>query len=1572
MSLDGNQLAVGAPSDDGGGAGSSGDSGAVYLFSFSDGLFSDPLLESTIGENYNFGKNIDITLDTSDRFGRSVSLDSNRLAAGAERDDGVSDVTTDAGAVHLFSFDDAVFTGGKHLGTIGSGYASTTDAQGFSTDGVLEATDALGQSISLDGTRLAVGAPFDDGFENSLFNAGAVHLFTFTDTDFNGGNLESTIGAGYGGGKNFDLTHLLGLEGFGTGVSLDGTRLAVGTPGDDGFGAGNPDSGAVYLLSFSDSVFSDPTLEATIGSGYPGAKDIDLSAVLDDADAFGTDVSLDGTRLVVSAPEDAGAGDTVAMGAAHLFTFTDNVFSGGVHEGTIGAGYVGPKDLDLAAAIDAGDQFGSGVSLDGDALVIGAASDDGASNANTDSGAVYLINFTDAVFNGATHEGTLGVGYVGAKDLDLAGIVDNTDNLGESVSLDGAQLAVGAPTDDGAGNTAANAGAVHLFSFTDTVFNGGSLDLTIGSGYTGAAGLDVAGLEALDQLGSSVSIDAGRIAAGASSDDGFGNTAFDAGGAYFFTLAGTDPLTASFGDQSSSSVTIETADLATQNVSLQANNDFTVLDPVVVTAGGAGGNLDIEAGRSVLFNADITTDNGNLTVIANRGLASGTIDAERDAGAAEITMADGVTIDAGGGTIVMRLESDLGKTDNTSGDITLENLIAADIQIDQQGATAGSDILRASADALIQANSAHFNVVGAGGGGSIGTLAEPLLISGFSPILLNATSQSGGVFFSSATDVVIGGSLFGAGSGLTSDGELVLQATGGIQVNEAVDSTNDMTLTASGANLDINGVAVTTPAFQTVSVTGAGLRILGGGLATDDAFLQATTGQDIDALFIDVVSGAGDARINTLFFGTQDIDTTGTGGIGQGLLVDAAGGGIASVSSGGTQTIDLLDADLLRVVGSIGDADITSTLTQTITVTGSGNNTIEVGAITADGESIISGNQTITAGTGAETGAIIMRAGDTADADASFASAAGLTIATTGSLDMLGGTGDAADVELDAVGLIDLDIGGNLRMVGGSADDSQAEIESSAGALDINVLGLALLGGGAGDDTEGDTGSQAQLSVQTSLDLVIAGNLTMVAGTGDGADADIESLTGAMTVNVGGILSMTGGDGPDADAELDAEGALDLDVGADLLLVGGGGFDGIAQIESKASNTDIDVVGLISLIGGTGDDAKAELDMDTASVMNVTAGTTITMIGGSGDNADADIDGTAGSTINITAGAPILIMGGGGIDADAEISGSTINIDTTGTIIMTGGTNTDAYASIGDAGFTSTIVIGDGAAIGGSITLTGGTATGTFAGIGDSCAPGACGADITINTNGGLTLDSVAGEAFVGSLNIGAGPVTVNAGLLGPGDIALNDGNVKASGSVLLSTGNGGISQAGGMITTTNLALSATGTIDVLTTASLVAAESTVAGDVTIDNIGAMTVGASGGVTGITTTASNITLSADDTITITEAITAGGTGDVFITSTGAASDIIKSSPSSLISAANLALDTTGTINVDTAVSLVAAQSTVAGDITINNTGNLDINTFGGITGVSTTASAATVRSDASLTVTSPPAATARC
>jgi filamentous hemagglutinin family protein len=107
------------------------------------------------------------------------------------------------------------------------------------------------------------------------------------------------------------------------------------------------------------------------------------------------------------------------------------------------------------------------------------------------------------------------------------------------------------------------------------------------------------------------------------------------------------------------------------DVSVEANNNLTVTNSIT---GSSAGTLTLRAGRSIVINSDITTDN-DLTIIANDLLANGVVDIDREAGNALISIADGVTINTGSGNMTLSLLDGAGKTNSESGTLTIGNNI---------------------------------------------------------------------------------------------------------------------------------------------------------------------------------------------------------------------------------------------------------------------------------------------------------------------------------------------------------------------------------------------------------------------------------------------------------------------------------------------------------------------------------------------------------------------------------------------------------------------------------------------------------------------------------------------------------------------------------------------------------------------------------------------------------------------------------------------------------------------------------------------------------------------------------
>src|SRR5262249_42346254 len=113
---------------------------------------------------------------------------------------------------------------------------------------------------------------------------------------------------------------------------------------------------------------------------------------------------------------------------------------------------------------------------------------------------------------------------------------------------------------------------------------------------------------------------------------------------------------------------------------------------VAAGAGGHGGALTLQTGRSILLNASIVTDGGPLTLIANDTLASGVVDAQRDPGNAVIAMAPGATLDTGPAPLTVVLRDGAGRTNRDSGAITLQTVTGGSASVVNSGPSPGSDV----------------------------------------------------------------------------------------------------------------------------------------------------------------------------------------------------------------------------------------------------------------------------------------------------------------------------------------------------------------------------------------------------------------------------------------------------------------------------------------------------------------------------------------------------------------------------------------------------------------------------------------------------------------------------------------------------------------------------------------------------------------------------------------------------------------------------------------------------------------------------------------------------------------
>jgi len=554
----------------------------------------------------------------------------------------------------------------------------------------LEAGDSFGFSVALNaaGDRLAVGAPGDDGFGNVGSDRGAVRLYTFTDNNFSGAALKGTMGSGYTGGGNVNVS-LPDYAQFGTAVALNANAnvLAVGSATENG-------NGLVRVFTASGGNFTSPTLAQTLDPNFDG-----LPAV-----SFGTAVALNaaGDRVAIGSPNDSwGANND---GLVYLYSGTPgSIVWNNLVASPSGADY---------------QQFGAAVAFDatGDKLAVGALGTDNF------KGAVYL--YTN-VFSFQSPISTIKNGAVGGSNLNVT--LQDNESFGSSVSLsaDGSRLAVGSSAGTPFGSTVTAPGNVRIIDF-GTNFSAPSVSATLGRDYTVGANADVT-LNDVDNFGWATAMDASgtRLVIGApfsSSQDGL-----EAGTGTVHAYKLMPPVIGNiaFGTKPTLDATVDAPLLAAAlaagtSVTLQANNDLTLATDLTVGA-GAGSSLTLQAGRSVAINGNLTSGNRDVTIVANETMANGVSNASRTSGAANITVAASKTVDVGTGAVNMTITGDVLKTNATSGDITVSGTVTGNsVKLINRGSTAGSDVIIASGGTVSSA-AGTVEIASAGSGAGTGS-----------------------------------------------------------------------------------------------------------------------------------------------------------------------------------------------------------------------------------------------------------------------------------------------------------------------------------------------------------------------------------------------------------------------------------------------------------------------------------------------------------------------------------------------------------------------------------------------------------------------------------------------------------------------------------------------------------------------------------------------------------------------------------------------------------------------------------------------------------------------------------
>ena len=291
--IDGDWLAVGAPFAR---SGRADGSGAVYVYHRVNGSWGgeQKLAASDAAQG--------------DQFGITLALAGDTLGVGAPNATG--NAGSLSGVVYVFRRNGETWAEAQKLA---AGGAAPFDNFGF--------------SLALDGSTLAVGAPFHDR-GSSRGNAGTVYVFESDGTTW---SQRSELTAADGAAD----------DQFGSAVALSGGVLVVGARGDDVNGL--RDAGSAYVYERR--------------GGWSPADHLPGQAA---GDYFGVSASLSGDRLLIGALLHNGSGPE--SGAAYLYTRQRTP------DGTFRWQADGPPLLGDTEE----DRFGQAVAIDGNDFAVGA------------------------------------------------------------------------------------------------------------------------------------------------------------------------------------------------------------------------------------------------------------------------------------------------------------------------------------------------------------------------------------------------------------------------------------------------------------------------------------------------------------------------------------------------------------------------------------------------------------------------------------------------------------------------------------------------------------------------------------------------------------------------------------------------------------------------------------------------------------------------------------------------------------------------------------------------------------------------------------------------------------------------------------------------------------------------------------------------------------------------------------------------------------------------------------------------------------------------------------------------
>ena len=963
---------------------------------------------------------------------------------------------------------------------------------------------------------------------------------------------------------------------------------------------------------------------------------------------------------------------------------------------------------------------------------------------------------------------TGGIGATG--DVTLAG---------SALTLGNAQVAGGSYTATATAGGITNGGGLSIRSGANGA-EGAKLTLSASGGAIALAGaaLDAGTLGAVD-----LSTDGGGIAVGDVTAASLVATGATAAGATIRTgnLALGGPLTLqAAGDVTTGRIDAAGAVTIASDAGNTAVGDVTT-DGVVALSGGSvrfgalraasltataatgaltggdvttGGAVAIDAGAGGVTLGQVTTGQGNVSILAGVGLtaagvaAGGTATLASTGASFDTTVANGVSsggsleIRSGGNIVTPSLRS--------GGDLTI---LAPNGALRAEGGN-GVDLAWRSGSAFTLAVGTDAQLGDVIGGGDISISARSL----------SARSVDGGT--NAVTLRATGGDLIVFGS--VTGGDVTLDSVGATRLG-TVDASGALVV-GGGQRLSFTDISGATIKASGGFITGNSLRSLGAA-TLDGNGVSVGTVSTAGPLSVD--AGAGDLSLGTVDGrGSVTLGTTGSTTLGSvtaaqaltlnagTLFFDELAGATVGVTAGSIDGGTLRATDAATVIGAgvaIEQVDASGTLS-----VDAGAGTLTLGTAMGRGVTLSGGSATL--GAIAATEALKLSIGQ----DLSFGELSGGSVeASAGAVDgdSLRSTGSAT-VRGTGVAIDTIDVGGALA------------VDAGAGTL---TLGTAS---GGGVTLSGDSATLGTIAATEALKLTIGKDLSFRDLSGGSVEASAGAIDGDTLRSTGSAtVRGTGG----AIDTIDAGGALAVDAGAGALTLGTVTGSSVALLGDSATLGAVNATGALKLTIA-GDLSFSELR------------------GGSVEASAGAIDGdrlrsTGSATVRGTGVAIDTTDVGGALAIDAGAGGLTLgSVNGRSSVGLTAG----GGATLGRVAAAQSLTV----AIGGDLSFTevaGGSIGGTASAVrGEALrATGAVdlrGGTIELSSaaaGGALTLTATDGGLVLGSASAGDDVV------FGASDLLRVDGGVTAGGSYRVTGGSvqlggAGITQrAGGAVTVT-------------------------------------------------------------------------------------------------------------------------------------------------------------------------------